>query len=501
MSELDPQQKLSRFGSEFEGGAMPLPPSEIRRRGDRIRRRRNAVVAGGAALALAAIAVPVLALTGDGGDKDTLPANEPEPVTPADLLSDAETVYSDGADWFATRTFSGDGQAAFHPCTRTSFEGLGATSVQQRYFELLPTNLRPGDTYDGPTGADELSQAVARFDSPREAQAAYDAYTEWVQDCTFLVEQYGDDASQAGYRTFEPVEVDQPIGGEATILQANYGNGELPEELDPYGDMAYITETGLAVSGTRLTVARIQIAGQDYNFLPEDGGTPMQQMLPVAAELMMPGGDERPAEPRPDLPTQEDPAAPASSTSLPDAFDLTAGWDLDPASYEVTQRRDGVSLAEISPQDACGAAPDLGAPTDRVTAEAGGPTQGYGREVLLYADAASAQAAMDSLVTTYDGCSRQTGAAGASDLTVDVRPDVLGEESRRLVELYSVDGEPVTESTQVLWVGRFDNALLVLAAVEEGGGTEAAGNALLDSELAAADPVVTALEDLVAGEG
>ena len=59
-------------------GAPMLPPSEIRRRGDRRRRRRTGLVAGGAALAVAlAVGTPVVVWSG-GDERDVQPAPNPD---------------------------------------------------------------------------------------------------------------------------------------------------------------------------------------------------------------------------------------------------------------------------------------------------------------------------------------------------------------------------------------------------------------------------------------
>lgn len=497
MSDHDPIDQLTRFGTDLQGAAMPVPPSEIRRRGERLRRRRHALVAGGAALAVAVVAVPVVALTADS-DKKVLPADptDPTPVLAADLLSDAETVYSDGADWFTTETYSGDGQSAFHPCARESLGGLGAASIQQRDFELRATDVRPGDVNTDPEPSNQLHQAVAEFDSPAEATAAYATIESWVTECK------GQAADTEDYRVFDPLEVEQPEVGEATILQANYGVGSLPEEVDPYGDFAYITETGLAVSGSRLTVARIQIVGQDYNFLPEDGGTPMQQMLPVAAELMLPGGEERPQDPAPTNPTAEtSEEAEPPATAFPEGFPLDDGWNsYDRNTYELTAPSSTVpSIVESSFASGCGAPPSLANSSARLTTELSGPTQSYAREAHLFATTDQAQAALEDIVDGFEDCVLD---ATESMTRYDVGFDVLGDESHRIVRLTETgDDQPVTESTQVWWVGRTGNGLFLMTGVEEGGGTLDAGNAMLDGMLADADPAFYALDDLVQGVG
>lgn len=56
----------------------PLPPSEVRRRGDRLRRRRTAAAAVGGVLAAAiAIGTPVVALSGGNGERGDEPAPRP----------------------------------------------------------------------------------------------------------------------------------------------------------------------------------------------------------------------------------------------------------------------------------------------------------------------------------------------------------------------------------------------------------------------------------------
>ncbi len=72
---------------DFDQGlpAMDLPPAaEIRKRGDRMRRRRTAIIAAGGALAVAlAIGAPVVATSGGGEDHSIEPIGTPTPsITP-----------------------------------------------------------------------------------------------------------------------------------------------------------------------------------------------------------------------------------------------------------------------------------------------------------------------------------------------------------------------------------------------------------------------------------
>ena len=264
----DPIDRLTDFASSFEGGTMPASAAEVRRRGDRLRRRRQALVAAGAAAAVAAVAVPVLALTGGPAEDGIDPAGSP--VSEANLLSDDDTVYSEGADWVTTDTYAGDGQSAFNVCARSSVSDLGATSAVRRDYELRGTGGEPAP-------GDVASGVVAEFASEAEAQAAYETIAGWVADC----EQPLPDSDRYDFGGADPVAV--PVPGEAQLLYSTYG--PVAEEIDPYGDLSYIMETGLVRSGDRISVLTTTVVGQDYNFFV----TPVERMLPIAADRLLNG--------------------------------------------------------------------------------------------------------------------------------------------------------------------------------------------------------------------
>lgn len=254
----------------------PLPATEVRRLGDRRRRRRQAATGVVGLAAVAAIVLPVT-LGGGSSDRPVAPATD-APSAPAsgaptasDLLSDADTVYSDGADWFTTDTFAGDGPA-FHPCARSDLSGLGATAVYQRDYELRNTGEPTPGT---PVRSDFLHESVAQFSSPAAARSAYETIGGWVTACSGRI------PGTHSYRTFEPKPIPLDVPGEGTVIGAQYGPP--PKSIDPYGDSAYIAETGLVVSGDRILVLGSQIVGQDYDFVQ---GTPVERMLPIAAELL-----------------------------------------------------------------------------------------------------------------------------------------------------------------------------------------------------------------------
>ncbi|QIG41358.1 hypothetical protein G5V58_16480 [Nocardioides anomalus] len=116
-----------------------LPASEIRRRGDRLRRRRTALATAGGVLAAAvAIGTPVLALAGDGPGRGTEPSFATQPATTQPATTTPRTEPAGGwtttvrddfpltagfADEQARTSHSLDGDPAVPAGCQTSFDG------------------------------------------------------------------------------------------------------------------------------------------------------------------------------------------------------------------------------------------------------------------------------------------------------------------------------------------------------------------------------------------
>lgn len=349
----DPLDRLTEFGSSFEGGTMPKSAAEVRARGDQIRRRRHGLLAGGTALAVA-VAVPVLALGGGDGAERIDPAPRPDkattPLSTADLMRDTDTAYHSDAGWATTRTTPGDGQAVANVCQQESLGGLGATAVFQRDFHWVDEGL---ESYDGPAASyqpqNTFNESIAEFASADEAQAAYDSYARWLLDCA----PPGSDRYDAG----EPQDVDPGVEGEALTVVAFYG--PVPRSIDRYGDASYILETGLVVTGSRLAVLSQTIVGQDYNWMP-DQSTPVARMIPNAAERLLPDVPVDTDLTDAHLPTSEDAVFFSGSDWVEDATSAGEGdlanpcLEQPPSAYgaEETWRRDFRLEPAIGPDDA-----------------------------------------------------------------------------------------------------------------------------------------------------
>ena len=280
----DPIEELNRLGDAMEGAPMPLPASEIRARGDRIRRRRHAAIAGASAAVVAAVAVPVVAFTVNGSDDrpDIAPSptiSDPAPLPSEELgeqnlLTSDDAIYPNGgADWRESETFEGEGQGAASPCQQSSYAALGADSVFQRQFDFISTDTGDVD----PTL--NFNEVVAEFPSGADARSAYDQVRAWLRDCLPSPAEYYD----AG--RFSPVTTG--VDGSAEHQLSTFG--PVDEELDPFGDEAWYLESGLVLSGDRIAVLTQLTHAQDYSWLD---GTPVEQMLPTAAERLAVGNDE-----------------------------------------------------------------------------------------------------------------------------------------------------------------------------------------------------------------
>ena len=242
----DPIDKLTRLGDALEGAPMPLPASEIRARGDRIRHRRHAVVAGASAAVVAAVAIPVVAFTVNGSGNDavdytpspTVTESVPGSLSTANLLTGKDAIYPNGGgDWQEKDTLP-EGQALVS-CQQSTFADLGADPVFVRNFEFVhdvvgvdPSNL--------------FSEVVAEFPNGAAAESAYETVQGWYADCQ--------PEGTTGYTSGEVTEV--PIGVD--------GIAERQLLVSSSRDDSNFLDTGFVLSGNRVALLVQETPGDDY---------------------------------------------------------------------------------------------------------------------------------------------------------------------------------------------------------------------------------------------
>ncbi|MCX6401783.1 MAG: hypothetical protein NTX33_17865 [Propionibacteriales bacterium] len=466
MPDQDPIDKLSRFGAGFSsgtGGDMPLSAADVRRRGDQIRRRRTALVAGASALAVAAVAVPIFAVVGGNpkaGENDKVADDPQGALSTNDLLRDDDTEYfpNEKSAFRTVDTYEGDGQATFHPCQQATLASLGATTSFTRTFEYV-VQLEAGDTAPPDAAGDGLVETVAEFEDDDDARAAYDTFAGWILDCE---SRLGD---------FERVNVVPqaravalPAGaGDAKIYDLNWGPVE--KSVDPYGDASYINETGLVLRGDRIAVVGLTIVGQDYNFLEEDGGTPVNRMVPVAADRLRPGGDT-PAQPSETL------TEPASTVdpAIADDFPLSAGWPADDGS-DVTAEGPNRTLPPLLLNVCDADVEDAPAPQDRLVATWSQPEDYRTRQLSTYASEDQAAAALGAVVSAYRDCPEEPSSPEGYVAHHVAIQSAAGDESWVVGTYSTFDGADAI-GIEVIHLIRIGTALLVITGSNEGSAPE-----------------------------
>lgn len=294
---------LSNFTDGFSEGTHvnPIPASEVRRRGDRMRRRNTALAAvGGVVAAAVLIGTPVALMNANNGGNDIQPAPstsispevEPEWITeiPEDFPLTDGMVTGDGT------TSEGD-LDAYPLCemayptspgtsaTRTvSFSGDGESSVT-RTFQLWPSDTAAGASIDElvagiqacpttPTLGGEATIETRLIETPGLGE----------RSVTFAQEVVEDDGLVSGLFTIQATQV-----GNAVLVNALYGSAG--------GDEAIEIATSILETRSQHTIA---------------------SMCVFAAE---PCGSAPPA------PVEESAEAPVPSTPIPDDFPLAEGMD------------------------------------------------------------------------------------------------------------------------------------------------------------------------------
>lgn len=209
----------------------------------------------------------------------TSKAAEPT-LSESNLLTGQEAIYPNGGalDWVEATdsTRAGDTAPAGNACWQGSMKARGATASMQRNFLLVTSE-------GGDSDADAyLNETIAAFPSNGEAQAAYEDVLTWFDNCN----PNGSD----GFKSNPFENVPMAAQAEGVTGLAIYGpiTAAPDTQYDPAGreDEGWFLEMGVVLSGNRIAVLSHLISGMDYNWPAEDGGSPVRQMLPAAAERL-----------------------------------------------------------------------------------------------------------------------------------------------------------------------------------------------------------------------
>lgn len=408
----DPLDELENFS--LPGPPMnPLPASEVRRRGNRIRRRNNALATVGGLAVVAIIAAP-FALAAGGPESDSVqPAPQVDWITtiPADfpLSTHLPEGTEESAGYEQQSTDVCDGQGWTPPAESRQAIYLGSTEGGQ-------------------------DRTIALYTDDAAAERAVDDLGERIGAC--IAETEG---------SFPTTELLDDMDGEQTVAYVNrYTDGG-------DADVVRVVRVGNAVlQDTRYTMsAGNPVIVQDaLDQIGIDASSTVRAMCVFSAEGC---ASEQPSE-AVDEPT-------GLSGTIPDDFPIAEGLptggtldgpgrDIDLAPYNL----DGSVRA-------CGVAPTgLPSPVDTLYAGHRSPAEGTLRQLMTFGSVADAQAYVDGTIAPFAACPEDSDNRGVSKVYEVTNPD-LGDATAVSVMRVELDGEPGI-GTQVVQLTRVGQAVL-----------------------------------------
>lgn len=210
----DPLERLDQFDP---GPPMsPLPPAEIRRRGERFRRRRQAMTVAGAVLAVALVAVPIGVLA--QGDE------RPPPAEPAPSLTEIPEDFP-----------LADGMGDAEVTDSAAMERLdlcGSTPLE----DVEPRDVRSARVEGGDTSDTRTLYLLADQDAVRET---YEIVLDAASDCSITSAEDPDSADSDV--TFRPVSA----GWTGVTITKDFARGQVTTE--PAVEVIHVVTVGDAV--------------------------------------------------------------------------------------------------------------------------------------------------------------------------------------------------------------------------------------------------------------
>lgn len=463
----DPIEELENF--TVPGPAMnPLPAAEVRRRGTRMRRRNNAIVAAGSLAVVAAIVTPVAVLAGHQTSSAPVPpANRTEwrQDVPAGL--DLTAVPPGSAVRF---TVNRNG-AALDDITL-----CGKPAFSTRSDDPAGPAVDTAGASWGEAGSEgSTARTVAVYPDDVEASAALDGLRRGVLDCP--------EEKPPGNGlplVHDRVDVTVPSTEESFVYTSQTSGGGLVAEMTVF-EVARVGNA-LYLASSYSTAGGPQAAGNVQVLLDESAPVVDQLCVFSAAGCATPSGDAV------DNGT--------SATAIPDDFPLLDGLPTAAATRGFGRfgpNRDAKPVGIVACDDEVVATPQT---ADLLRAGWTDPAEERQRQLMTFADEQSAQDYVE-LVRQAHTCPAQRVQAGVERVRSVVDAG-LGDTGFVAVTRHVVRGRP-GPGFRVTDVVRVGSAVLVSARVNDGDDapvTDAVAQGLVDDSTAEIASVVDAMGEL-----
>ncbi|MCW2843194.1 MAG: hypothetical protein JWN22_1110 [Nocardioides sp.] len=475
----DPLEHLHRFDTEGLD-VNPLPASEVRRRGNRMRRRNNALAAVGGLAAVALIAVP-LAITAGGNDHASLPPANPAPSRTTDPAVTTAWVQEIPESFPLTEGF---------PATNGS-DGSPVTVQHPTDLGVFPPCFGLGDKRSRPAPTVDKAGVDYRGESEDQRQAVLAVYQDQDTASSALTQLEEDVAGcprqSTGHKTYLFDASPSDFGEQSfTWTMRLRQGGELSSEL-------YV-------------VQNVRVGNAIYALSYYGAGGANPEVIDHTARLM--GVNSAPvissmcvfaAEPCDPLPSAPATSATTGGTgggavsAIPDDFPILAGYPDDSSSEGGTfgisgPTRDGKDLAF----QACGAQAPAPDGADQLNAGWTNPEDFRSRQLTTFDTLAEADAYVDQVLQVYLDCPTEATPDGYTSVH-SVIDQGLGDRSASAVVRYRLRGSfaPGLDITTVVRVGR---AVLLSTTYDEGGAGSHPEQEVADAVARDADAVTTLID-------
>lgn len=435
MSDRDPIRDLENFSLEGDP-VQPLPASEVRRRGDRLRHRRQGLIALSAAAAVVLIAAPLAYVANGTGRAD------PDPTLPRP--SETEQV-----DWLKTIPEE-------FPVTAGMPEEIGGARLQVQ---------------DLPQGVDVCGWRAPELRGVDAVSADYSPVMFIAGSRTLWLHKDDEGAAVPLAKLEDVLAACDREGGSRTYAPTETELGEDSVQLVVHNrdtaDGEYLVYSMVRVGNAVLTDwRRFQLKGTDA-VQAEDAVAEASRQASAVVDKMCVFA----AEP---CPQDEVSGQPSTGTSIPDGFPLNRGQRNVEDGSTPTPTRDGIG---VLPVQLCGDQRWPADPTDRLLSTTDAPEHIEARELATFADAATAVEVMSRLRKSVRDCPKEPTTGPGGEQTNWVHTELErdpGYES--LTWSRALEGGQ-TPGLQVHQLVRVGNAILALSLTTEATQTTAPAQA------------------------